>query len=111
MGLTDTPAAISSPFGSVVSCLATRPMSGDGVGSCDCSADSDVVKHVGLDHLRCSARFSRHLNTTRMTHGHAYGRPTSKKQRHKMAADEAGSAKYRDAAGHDLSLLDVIVAF
>ena len=48
----------------------------EGIRSRDRIADSDVVKHVGLDHLRYPCRFSRNLNTAGMAHGHAYARAT-----------------------------------
>jgi hypothetical protein len=74
----------------------------DRIRSRDCSADSDVVKHVGLDELWCLARSSRHLDTTGMAYGYAHRLAISEKQRHEMAPNEAGSAEHRDAAGHRL---------
>jgi len=68
----------------------------DGIRSRDCIADSDVVKHIGLDDLRCMDRFSRHLNTAGVAYGQAHRRAISEKQRHNMAADKAGSAEHRD---------------
>src|SRR6266404_2735221 len=65
----------------------------DGIRSRDCLAESDVVKHIGLDDLRCMDRFSRHLNTAGVAYGQAHRRATSKKQRHEMAANEPGSAE------------------
>jgi hypothetical protein len=75
----------------------------DDIRARDCLADSDVVKHIGLDELRCLGRFSRHQETVGMARGDAHRRATSKQQRDQMAADEAGSAEHRDAAGHNLS--------
>ena len=72
----------------------------DGIRTRDCGVDSDVVKDIGLDNLRSIGRFSRHLNAGGMTYGHAHRRATLKKQRHQMAADEAGSAEHCDRAGH-----------
>ena len=68
----------------------------DGIRSRDCIADCDVVKHIGLDELRCLGQLSRHLNTAGMAYGQARRRATSEKQRHQVAADEAGSSEYRD---------------
>src|SRR5947209_7647825 len=74
----------------------------DSVRSGDCSVDSAIVKDIGLDNLRSVGRFSWHLNAHGMTHGHAHRCATPKKHRHKMAADEAGSAEHRDAADRHL---------
>src|SRR6266851_741660 len=49
----------------------------DRIRSRDCSADSEVVKHIGLDELRCLGGFSRHLNTTGVAYGQAHRRATS----------------------------------
>jgi hypothetical protein len=54
----------------------------DGMRSRDRTGDTCVIKYIGLDNLRCFGRFSRHLNTAGMAHGHAYRRATLKKQRH-----------------------------
>jgi hypothetical protein len=72
----------------------------DRIRSRNRSADSDVVKYIGLDELRSVARCTRHLNTTGLAYDHAHGRATAEKQRHEMAADEAGSAEHRDRASH-----------
>jgi hypothetical protein len=68
----------------------------DGIRAYDRTAGSDVVKQISLDDLRRLGQFSRHLNPARMAYGEAHRRAMSEKQRHEMAADEAGSAEHRD---------------
>src|SRR5262249_40611004 len=74
----------------------------DSLRCCDRPADACVVKNIGLDDLRRFGRFSRHLDTAGMPHRHPHRRAALQEQRHEMAADKAGSAKHRNAAGHHL---------
>src|SRR5262245_11274362 len=74
----------------------------DGIRSRDRITDSAVVKHISMDDLRCLGRVSHPPPTAGMAHSQTYRRATPQKQRYQMPADEAGSAKHRDAAGHDL---------
>ena len=45
---------------------------------------------------------NRHLSAAWVSYSYAHRHATAKKQRHEMAADEAGSAEHRDAVGHRL---------
>src|SRR5262245_49899502 len=74
----------------------------DGIRSRDRITDSAVIKHIGLDDLRCLGRVSQPLRSAGMAHSQTYRRATPQKQRYQMPADEADSAKHRDSAGHDL---------
>src|ERR1700758_609439 len=71
----------------------------------DCSADSDVVKQIGLDVFHCLVGLGRNLRSSSIAHDDAHCRATSNKQRHQMAADKAGSAEHRNGAVHASSSL------